>query len=275
MPREEAIFTVWLDPGITGWAAQNHLSKTVRMRLNIIQGYLIDGGPKPGMFGGYITASPVSRSSVPLSDPARLNGEIASLKDDELALALLQVRVALMPRDKPLSVDQAKALVTAVGDRYRRATATERIVILTLLPSPRVAGAAVDLERVIAQIDETDPAVVRAVLLTRVDEAASPLLTKFRNFNDAGVQEAVKLVDARLANPEARCFARIAFASEQPTAPSKPKGAGDAPPAATPTDADKPAAAPTGTPPTQPPQTNPPATPAPVTPPPSPPSPPK
>ncbi|MFT3684959.1 MAG: hypothetical protein QM783_08550 [Phycisphaerales bacterium] len=249
MPREEAVFPVWIEPGLGGWAVQNHLSKTVRLRLNIMQGYIIDEIPKPGLFGASISATPVSRSSAPLTEPSRLSAEIATLSEEELALAVLQARLALLPRDKPLTVEQAKSLVTTVGDRYRRASAAERIAILTIMPTPRMVGAAVDLERVLAQIDETDPAVVRAALLTRVDDPASPLIAKYRAVNDPGVQEAIKLVEARLANSDSRCFARISFRSEQPTAPSKPKTGGDTPqpPAGTPV-AD-PAATPAATPP--------------------------
>lgn len=279
MPHEEVTFRVWAEPGITGWAVQNRLVKTARLRLTIMQGYVIENTPKPGPFGNTIETAPISRTSVPLGDPSRLVTELATLRDDEFALAVLHARLQLNPRERPLSVEQAKALVTVLGDRYRRAGSAERIVILTLTPTPRLCGAAIDLERVVSQVDETDPAVMRAALLTRVDDPASPLLAKYRSSPDKSVQDAVKVIETRLGNEQRQMFSKIVFnvQSSLPPPPREGKGAkpGAALPPVAPTPpagqqgepgSDKPTAPPGGTPPADP------AAPSPTTPAPLPPS---
>lgn len=254
LPRESVVFPVWADPGFGGWAIQNVLTKAVRSRYSVVLGYrIVDGMPRPGPFGTTIEAGPIGRSSLPLGDYAPVVTELATLQDADLGVALLHARLLLLSREKPLTVEQAKSLVTAIGDRYRRATAAERIAILMLTPTPRMSGATIDLERVLAQIDETDPAVIRAALLARVDDASSPLLVKYRANPDAGVQEAIKLIESRLAT-DRPCFSRAALAAPAP-APKPP-----APASATP------AAPPTATPPTAtpPPAAAPPTAPAPA-----------
>ncbi|MDP1661196.1 MAG: hypothetical protein Q8L55_04695, partial [Phycisphaerales bacterium] len=219
LPRESVSFPVWADPGLGGWSIQNALSKTARLRLTVIQGFqIVDGAPKAGPFGTMIEAEPLGRASVTMGDVARLTAEIASLQDADLALALLRARLHLIAIDRPLTLQQARDLVGAIGERYRTATPAERVAILLLTPTSLQAAPAVELERLVDQLDEADPVVARAALLTRVDNVASPLLRKFQAFPDPGVQEAVKAIEARLA-ADLPLFSRVGSAGAKPAEP--------------------------------------------------------
>jgi hypothetical protein len=97
----------------------------------------------------------------------------------------------------------------------------ERIVILTLTPTPRMSPPVAELEGVINQIDEVDPAVARAILLTRVENVKSPLLNKFRLFPETGVQEAVRMIESRIAGVKP-LFAAATLAGGVPKPPAPP-----------------------------------------------------
>ncbi len=237
LPRESVSFPVWADPGLGGWSVQNALSKTARLRLTVIQGFqIVDGAPKAGPFGTVIEAEPLGRASASLGDVARLTAEISSLQDADFALALLRARLQLIATERPLTLQQARALVGAIGERYRAATPAERVLILLLTPAGMQSAPAVELERLVDQLAETDPVVARVALLTRVDNIASPLLRKFQAFPDPGVQEAVKVIEARLA-AYLPLFSRVGSAAAKPVDPP-------APPAASPTPAGTPGAQP-------------------------------
>lgn len=221
LPREEAVFSIWADPGFGGWALQNGITKAGRLRYTVIQGFVVDDVPKPGPFGSSIEAGPIRRSSLPLSDPVRLCGDLATLQDEEFATALLLARLHFISHDKPVSAENAKSLVNIIADRYRRGTSIERIAILTLTPTPRMSPPVAELEGIINQIDEVDPAVARAVLLTRVENLKSPLLNKFRLFPETGVQEAVRMVESRITGQKP-LFAAATLAGGAPKPPAPP-----------------------------------------------------
>ena len=251
LPREEVVFTVWPDPGFGGWAVQNLITKAARLRFSVIHGFEIRDVPRTSPFGTRIEAGPIARGSLPLYDVSRLCSEIGSLQEEEFAAALLHARLQLLNFEKPLTIEQAKKIVGAISDRYRRATAAERIVILTLTPTPLLAAAVIDLELVVSQIDETDPAVARAALLTRVDTLNSPLLNKFRLFPDTGVQEAVRVIEARIADGKSLLAKAAPLAAPKRPKPAEtPAGTDPAQPATPTSDAplESPFGKPTGQP---------------------------
>jgi hypothetical protein len=194
-PGETMEFTVWADPGYTGWLAQSGIARAVRQRFRVIQGYMPSerGEMMPGPT--CLTADSGSIVRIPLREalisPIELTEQIRSAPVSIVPLlaaaarAQFGVTVKLAPGlDTPvlasippgISAGECQTVAQALAARYASLDVRGRILLLSTLPNHATFSELQPFDD--AAKLETDDAVVPFMLITRVADPADPALDR-------------------------------------------------------------------------------------------------
>ncbi|MGP1272273.1 MAG: hypothetical protein ACTS22_02970 [Phycisphaerales bacterium] len=212
-PGESLIATVWPDAGMVGWVQEVKAAHRIRGRWNALQGFVAGQGVP-------YSTGPLSRSSETglltrrpddriLLDGERLVREASSAQEARLLSLLPVFRSALIDIDRaggPLADEQAEALARALAARYPGLAGTTRLAFAAVMPSGRIRPSLQPLDE--ALLAETDPAVLPAVLLTRVGSADAPILARCEASDDQRLASFARRLRLRL---EAGVTAGFAF----------------------------------------------------------------
>ncbi len=179
-PREELVANVWAEPGFGGWLLTFLAGDRLREGWRAMQGFIVGESrvPGPGVFSTTVEIEPVFRSSIPQPDMTQeqLLEAIANAQTAELLNTLSLARVRMMqsnPTGK-LRAEDAQAIAAALIDRYRKGDPTIRSLMLTSLPTGRMALGMKAFDRAIRDEADTDPQVLLLRLVTRADEPDDP-----------------------------------------------------------------------------------------------------
>lgn len=178
MPRETVRATIAIDAGFTGWYAQTESSTSQRLRARVIQGFRLSGGATfPGPLCLTKDIEQVRRLPNPASSltTQQLADRLADAPTAELAELLLAARSRMI--DPAVSSSDRSALIPALIGRYTDATPLERMMMLTTLPTARVAPELAGFDTAAASLGsrETDRGVLLALLVTRASSIDDPI----------------------------------------------------------------------------------------------------
>lgn len=215
-PGESMEFTVWADPGYTGWLAQSGIARAVRQRFRVIQGYLpsdsgemISGPTCLTSDSGSIVRTPLREAIIP---PAQLAEQIRTAPGSMLpvlaaaARAQFGVTVKLAPGlDTPIlatippgiSAGECQTVSQALAARYATLDARTRILLLCTLPNQATFAEVSSFDD--ATKAESDDAVLPYMLITRVVDAADPALDRAASSSNPFVAKVAQVHRARLA----------------------------------------------------------------------------
>ncbi|MEM9167504.1 MAG: hypothetical protein AAGB48_10850 [Planctomycetota bacterium] len=217
-PGEIHVAEVWPDAGYIGWLAELKAGHRLRGRFHALQGF-ISGAGRP------FNAGPLSKSAetellvrVPEAD-VRLSSEemirVAEVSDESRVLRLLPaMRAALIDVDRPggpMSDSDAEALARSLAGRYASGSRTLRAGMLTILPQAHVRPSLAALDEAAAA--ETDPQLVRLLLITRATDAASATVGRAAASDDAGLAAFAAQLRARLAGDSPRGYQNLPIPS--------------------------------------------------------------
>ena len=180
LPREELVATVWAEPGFGGWLLTFLAGDRLREGWRAMQGFVVGESrvPGPGVFSTTVEIDPVYRSCLPQPDLSQehLIEAIANAQTAELinTLALARIRMMQSNPSGKLRAEDAQAIAAALIDRYRKSDATIRALMLTSLPTGRMALGMKAFDRAIRDEADTDPLVLLLRLVTRGDEPDDP-----------------------------------------------------------------------------------------------------
>lgn len=180
MPQEALEVTVLADNGWMWRRLATLGNREVRMRWRVVQGFRMTTDR-------IVVAGPLCRSAetsvigraVPPMAGAPVAAVRRAIEGGTAAEAVQAIGDTLYRWRAPAEQDgfqeaDGAAIARAIAARYPTLDVSGRLILLALLPVPSVVPALAPAEEVIRQ--ERDPAALALVLLTRVTDAADPLL---------------------------------------------------------------------------------------------------
>jgi len=234
LPQETLEITVWVDSGILGYIMDQAGTLTSELRWRLVQGFVVDedGTYLPGPMNAYTDSGSLLReasSKRDLTTEALVkfidNGSI-----DDLAECLLVVNAIASQITGTVGneTDENKALIAAaLAKRYASLDRIGKLQVLAKLPSRAVSGWLAPVEEAISK--ETDPTILRFILLTRVVDPKDPIFAAATSTSDARLTELAGLVRARL-EAGTDTFSKVGLKPHNAGSPETP-----APPAPAPT----------------------------------------
>ncbi|MEM8756422.1 MAG: hypothetical protein AAGF47_01400 [Planctomycetota bacterium] len=221
-PGEAIRLSVWPTPGVSGWVQEVKGGHRQTARWNAIQGFVAGQGVP-------FAAGPLSRSSETDLLSRRPSSAVRDDSQDLIRNAdvatvsrlidLLPVyRAAMLDRDRPggtLNDGDTEAIARSLAARLGELDAESRIAIAVTMPSAVIRRAMQPLDD--ALFAETDPGVLKAVLLTRVTTADHPVLGRAMQSTDPSLVKVAELLAARLARAEAGAGRGVAFLAPPPS----------------------------------------------------------
>ncbi len=215
-PGETIEFTVWADPGYTGWLAQSGIARAVRQRFRVIQGFLPDDNGEIVQGPTCLTAESGSVVRTPLREaviaPTELVAQIASAPASVVPLLAVAARgqfgvtVKLAPGlDSPIlstippgiSAGECQTVAEALAARYATLDVRGRIALLCTLPNHATFAELQAFDN--ATKSETDDGVVPFMLITRVTDAGDPALERALASSNSLVVRVARMHKERLA----------------------------------------------------------------------------
>lgn len=203
LPQESMEITVWADAGITGYIMDQFGTLAAELRWRLVQGFVVDedGTYLPGPMNAYADSGSVlreasSKSELTVESLVKFidNGSI-----DDLAECLLVVKgIAAQAegQEGTVSKEDRELIAQSLAKRYSRLDGSGKLQMLAKLPGKALSGWLGPLDEAISK--ETDPAVLRLILLTRVVDAADPIFAVATSTPDARLTEVAGLMRARL-----------------------------------------------------------------------------
>lgn len=233
-PMQQLDIEDWAEPGMVGWMIESAAHRTIRERWRVLYGFVQNEGgvPVPGPLGLTSETRSTIRAALPeaLLDVEALAERVKNAPESELAAALVAVRSRLLARDEPdpvavdpkfrgvdapkppvrpnktelLPEDRAK-IAAACVERYSSAPREIRLLMAASLPHELQCAEMKDFDAMARQ--EKDPGVASVVIVTRVRDAADPMLEWAKGQTDAGLK-AVATARAGAIDANARSYAK-------------------------------------------------------------------
>lgn len=221
MPRETIEVLTWVDPGLTGWLIESLSDETVRVRLRAIQGYRRDesGQVVPG--SNSLAAASESLERTPLIESLLSAAEIAqrfgACSEAELPAVVVAARTRLLAQipppapkarddsspepqpldDRPVLADEDRTVIAAAAAaRFGKASPPARALMVAGLPHEGQVAPMRIFDEVCRS--ESDPTVLGAVIVSRIKDAADPILEAAKASPDARLSAIATLHASRL-----------------------------------------------------------------------------
>ncbi len=226
-PREEINTVVWADPGFAAWSLASWSGENVLRRFRLLQGFTMDdtGVPRRGSLCLESESKTVARPSlVHLRDgDDALIAALSTARGSDWVDALQAARVRLLRTgseggiDAPLGVRYIEA---ALG-RYRAGDASERALILLLVPTGLQNSIAAEFDRAVRDVPDTDPLVLMLKCLTRAGDPGDATLTASLASSDERVVRVARALKERLAEAGSRGYAKLTTFKATGTSPAE------------------------------------------------------
>ncbi len=211
-PMQQIEVEEWAEAGFIGWMIESAANRTIRERWRVLYGFVQnqEGVPVPGPLGLTSETRSIARAALPeaLLEADALAERVKRAPDNELVAALVAVRARLLVRDDPDPVlidpkfrgvdapkppvrpakselpPQARAVIAAAcAERYAASSREARLLMAASLPHELQCAEMRDFDALARQ--ERDPGVAAVVILTRVRDAADPMLEWAKGTGDA------------------------------------------------------------------------------------------
>lgn len=225
LPREEITATIWADPGFAAWSLASTTGENILRRFRLLQGFVLNDAGVPRRGGLCLEAEGKTLLRAPLahlrdSDEA-LAGALKASRGADWVDALLAARVRLLTTGSEGGLDPlaARTLVDAALERYRSGEASERALVLLIMPTGLQNSIAADFDRAVRDLPDADPLVVMVKALTRVTDAADPTLAAAIASADDRVARLGAALKARLSEAGARGYSRLTSVKATGTSP--------------------------------------------------------
>lgn len=214
-PMQQLEAEDWAEPGLVGWMIESSAHRTIRERWRVLYGFVQneEGVPVPGPLGLTSETRAIARAALPEAtlDAVALAERVKLAPENELAAAVVAVRARLLdiagpdpillnpkfrgvdapkPALRPVKTeippeDRAR-LAAACVERYASASREQRILMVAALPHELQCPEMKDFDALARQ--EKDPTVAAIVLVTRVRDAADPMLEWAKSQGDTRLQ---------------------------------------------------------------------------------------
>ena len=202
-PGESLVGSVWPDAGQAGWIAEVKGAHRIRARWNVLQGFVAGQGIP-------FSTGPLSLSSETgllvrrpnddvLLDAAQLIRNADGASEARLLSLLPAYRSALIDVDRPggpIGDTDASALARSLAGRYPQLPLELRIAVASIIPPSAIRPSLRPLDE--ALLAETDPTVLKLVLISRVVDPADPVLARCISSPDEGLSSFARRLSTRL-----------------------------------------------------------------------------
>ena len=233
-PMQQLEIEDWAEPGFVGWMIESSAQRTIRERWRVLYGFVQGekGVPVPGPMGLTSETRSVARAALPeaVLDPDNLAARVKNSPESELSAAVVAVRSRLLDRADPdpvlidptfrgvdaprpalrplkteLPPEERAKLAAACVERYASASREQRMLMVATLPHELQCPEMKEFDALARQ--EKDPGVAAIVIVTRVRDAADPMLEWAKGQSDPRLQ-AIATARAGAIDAGARSYAK-------------------------------------------------------------------
>lgn len=228
-PGEAMSVRIWPDPGFSGFLADLKSAHTVRARWHMLQGFVMGDRQLyvagPMCLSGetpLLTRTPDVKARQGMDE---LTEEVRVQDESKLILLLPTLRAVLVDPDRPTgqpSAEEARELASALATRYPNLSKEGRLAVIALMPHARMNEHMQALDDAI--LAETDPAVLAAAIITRVNRAGHPALVRAKASDDTRLARVAEILEARLSAESPAGYAFFPpIGSHRPPPPEHPE----------------------------------------------------